>query len=184
MDHTSTATKPAKKFNIFHERHVRKPSSINKRSSPTENSMIAASHPKQKPRIMCETVRQSVNNTSRQADPKVTATDSPIPDHAANLIQTSRWYFGVCMQEPENIAAGRAGASIHLYRAAAFASPNELIAEPRRKLIGAVGACTIDHNDFRSRRSLAQMLEKRTYQRRLIQNRNNDRDLHLKRCCR
>jgi len=78
------------------------------------------------------------------------------------------------MQEPENIAGGRAGTCVHLYRTAAFTAPNKLIAEPCRKRIGAVGACTIDHNDFRSRRSLAQMLEKRTYQLRLIQNRNND----------
>jgi hypothetical protein len=61
-----------------------------------------------------------------------------------------------------------------LYRTAAFAAPNKLIAQPCRKLIRAVGACTIDHNDFRSGRSLAQMLEKGAYQRRLIQNRNND----------
>jgi hypothetical protein len=72
------------------------------------------------------------------------------------------------MQEPENIAVGRAGAGVHLYRTAAFAAPNKLIAKPRRKLIRAIVACTIYDNDFRSRRSLAQMLEKGAYQRRLI----------------
>jgi len=174
VDHAAAAAKPAKKFHIFHKRHIRKPSSFDERRPPAENPMIATSHPEQKPRIMRKAVRQSVNNTSRQADPKVTATDSSIPDYTANFIQASRWHFGVCMQEPENIAAGRTGAGIHLYRTAAFAAPNELITESYRKLIRAVGACTIDHNDFRSRRSLAQMLEKRPYQRRLIQNRNND----------
>jgi hypothetical protein len=78
------------------------------------------------------------------------------------------------MQEPENISAGRARAGVHLDRSAAFAGPNQLIAERDRKLVRAVGACTIDHNDFRSRRSRAQMLEKGAYQRRLIENWNND----------
>ena len=127
---------------------------------------------------MRKAVRQPVNNISRQADAKVTATDSSIPDYAANLIQASRWHFGVCMQEPENIAARHAGASVHLHRTAAFAAPNKLIAKPRSKLVRAVGACTIDHNDFRSSRSLAQMLEKGAYQRRLIKNWNDDRELH------
>jgi hypothetical protein len=53
-------------------------------------------------------------------------------------------------------------------------APNQLIAKPCRKLVRAVVACSIDHNDFRSRRSLAQMLKKRAYHLRLIQNRNND----------
>ena len=41
----TAAAKSPKKFHIFHERHVWKSSSVNKRSSPAENSMIAASHP-------------------------------------------------------------------------------------------------------------------------------------------
>ena len=78
------------------------------------------------------------------------------------------------MQEPENIAAGRPGTGVHLYRTAALAAPNKLIAKPCRKIIRAVGACAINHNDFRSRRSLAQMLEKRANQPGLIKDRNND----------
>jgi hypothetical protein len=67
------------------------------------------------------------------------------------------------MQEPENIAAGRAGTGVHLYRTAAFAAPNQLIAQPCRKLMRAVCACTIDHNDFGPTHPLAQMREKWLY---------------------
>ncbi len=55
----------------------------------------------------------------------------------------------------------------------------KLIAEPCRETIGAIGACTIGDNDFGSGRPLAQMGEKWLYQRRLIKNWNNNRDLHL-----
>jgi hypothetical protein len=45
MHHATAAAKAPKKFNIFHERHVWKSPSIDKRTSPAENSVIAASHP-------------------------------------------------------------------------------------------------------------------------------------------
>ena len=82
------------------------------------------------------------------------------------------------MQEPQNLAACRSRPGVHLSCTAAFAAPNELFAEPFREFTRAVGACPIDHNDFRSWCSLAKMLEKGAYQLRLIENRNNDRDLH------
>jgi hypothetical protein len=44
QDATAPAKSP-KKFHIFHERHVWKSPSVNKRRSSAENSMIAASHP-------------------------------------------------------------------------------------------------------------------------------------------
>jgi hypothetical protein len=168
MHDAPARAKPAEKFHIFHKRHVWKSSNINKRFSPAEHSMIPASHPEQEPRIMRKAVRQSVNNTSRQSDPEVTATDSSIPNYAANLIQTSHWHFGICMQEPENIAACCIRSGVHLYRTAALTAPDNLIAEPFRKLISAIGACTIDDNDFRSGRPVAQLLEKGAYQGRLI----------------
>jgi hypothetical protein len=155
VDDVAIAVKSAKKFHVFHKRHIRKPSSIDKRRPPAENSMIAASHPEQESGVMRETVRQSVNNTPRQADSKETATDFGIAQYAANLIQTSRWNLGVCMQEPENIATGRAGPGVHLCRTATFAAPNQLIAEPHRKPIRAVGACAIDNNNFCPTGSLA-----------------------------
>jgi len=53
-------------------------------------------------------------------------------------------------------------AAIHLPGTTALAL-NELIAGARRKLSGAIGASAVGHNDFGSRRPLAQMLEKRAY---------------------
>ncbi len=46
MHHATAAAKSPKKFHIFHEWHVWKSLSGNKRCSPTEHSMIAASYPK------------------------------------------------------------------------------------------------------------------------------------------
>jgi hypothetical protein len=88
MRNATTAAKSPKKFQIFHKRHVRKSPSINERCSPAEHSMIAASHPEQKSRVMSKTVRQSVyGRRGRQADPKETTTDSWITHYTLNLIQ-------------------------------------------------------------------------------------------------
>jgi hypothetical protein len=54
---TTAAAESPKKFYIFHERHVWKPSNVNERCSPAENSVIAASHPKEKPGIMRKAIR-------------------------------------------------------------------------------------------------------------------------------
>jgi hypothetical protein len=51
------AIKRAKKFHIFHQRHIGKSANINKCSSPAEDSMIAASHSEQDACVMGETVR-------------------------------------------------------------------------------------------------------------------------------
>src|SRR5260370_17043017 len=50
--HAAAVTKPAKKFNIFHQRHLGKSANINKCTSPTEHSAIAASHSEQQACIM------------------------------------------------------------------------------------------------------------------------------------
>jgi len=44
MHHPTAAAKPTKKFHIFHERHVWKPSPSDERRPSTENAMIAAAH--------------------------------------------------------------------------------------------------------------------------------------------
>ena len=128
---------------------------------------------------MRKAVRQSVyGRRGRQADPKETATDFWIAHYARNLIQRFQRHFGVCMQKPENIAAGCIGSDVHLFRTAALAAPDNLIAEALRQLVGAVSAPAIDDNNFRPRGSLAQIREKWAYQRRLIKDRNNNGDLH------
>ena len=177
-DATAVAKSP-KKFHIFHERHVGKSPSVNKRCSPAEHSMIAASHPEQEPCVMRKAVRQSVyGRRGRQADPKETATDFWIAHYPPNLIQRFQRHFGVGMQKPQNIAACGIGSDVHLFRTAALAASDNLIAEALRQLVGAVSARAIDDNNFRPTGSLAQIREKRAYQRRLIKDRNNNRDLH------
>jgi hypothetical protein len=179
MHVATAAAKSPKKFHIFHERHVWKSPRVNKRCSSAEHSMIAASHPEQEPCVMRKAVRQSVyGRRGRQADPKETATDFWTAHYPPNLIQRFQRHFGVCMEKPENIAACGIGSDIHLFRTAALAAPDNLIAEALRELVGAVSARAIDDNNFRPTGSLAQIREKRAYQRRLIKDRNNNRDLH------
>ena len=179
MHDTTAAAKSAKKFYVFHERHVWESPSVNKRCSPAENSMIAASNPEQKARVMGKAVRQSVySRRGRQTDPKETTTDFWIAHYAANFIQRFQRHFSVCVEKPENIAACGIGSGIHLFRTAALAAPDNLVAKAFRQFMGAVNACTIDDNDFRARGSVAQIRKKRAYQRRLIKDRNDNRDRH------
>ena len=128
---------------------------------------------------MRKAVRQPVDDRrGRQADPEETATDFWIAHYALNLIQRLERNFGVGMQKPQNIAAGGIGSDVHLFRTAALAAPDNLIAEALRQLVGAVSARAIDDNNFRPTGSLAQIREKRAYQRRLIKDRNDNGDLH------
>ena len=82
------------------------------------------------------------------------------------------------MQKPQNIAACGIGSDVHLFRTAALAAPDNLIAKALCQLVCAVSARAIDDNNFRPTGSLAQTREKRAYQRRLIEDWNNNRDLH------
>ena len=128
---------------------------------------------------MRKAVRQSVyGRRSRQADPKEPATDFWIAHYARNLVQRFQRHFGVCVQKPENFAACGVGSEIHLFRTAAIAAPDNPIAETLCQLVRAVSARAIDDNNFRPTGSLAQIREKPAYQRRLIKDWNNNRDLH------
>jgi hypothetical protein len=161
MHDATVAAKSPKKFHIFHERHIWKSPSLNKCCSPAENSVIAASHAEQKPRVMRKAVRQSVyGRRGRQADPKETTRNFWIAHYTPNLIQRFQRNFGVCMQKPENIAACGGGSGIHLFRTAALAAPDNLITQLSRQLIGAVSARAINDNNFRPTSSLAQIREK------------------------
>jgi hypothetical protein len=156
MHDATTAAKSPKKFHVFHKRHVWKSTGVNKRTSPAENSVIAASHPQYESRVMRKAVRQPVyGRRGRQADPKETARHFWIAHYTRNLIQRFQRYFGVRMQKPQNIAACGTGSDIHLLRTAALATPDNLIAEALRQLIGAVSARAIDDNNFRPAGSLA-----------------------------
>jgi hypothetical protein len=142
--------------------------------------MIAASHSEQKPRVMRKTVRQPVyGRHGRQPNSKETATDFWIAHYATNLIQRFRRHCGIGVQKPQNIAMCSIGSEIHLPGPAALAGSNNLVAEAFSKSVGTVSARTIDDNNFRPTGSVSQVRKKRTYQRRFIQDWNDNGDLHL-----
>jgi hypothetical protein len=180
MNNPTAPAKSAKKFHVFHERYVWKTLRVNKRTPPAEYSMIAASHSEHKPRVMRKTVRQPVyRRRGRQLDPKETAADFWIAHNATNLIQRFQRHFGIGVQKPENIALCGIGSEIHLHGAATLAAPNNLVAEAFRQLIGPISARAIDDNNFRPTGSVSQVRKKRAYQRRFIQDWNDNGDLHL-----
>src|SRR5438132_931626 len=84
--HSTAAMKPAKKFHIFHQRHRGKSANIHKRSSTTEDSMITATDSEQHACEMRETVRQPINQPSRQANPEIAADNIRIVHDAGDLI--------------------------------------------------------------------------------------------------
>jgi hypothetical protein len=63
------------------------------------------------------------------------------------------------MDKPKDVATRGACTNIHLYCPIPLAYDN-LIAKAPRQIGRAVGASTICNNNFRCRRSLAQMLKK------------------------
>jgi hypothetical protein len=126
---------------------------------------------------MSKAVRESIYQASRQADPKVTANDIRIIHDARDLIQTLRWKLAIDMDKPEDLAARGARANIHLPGTTAIAR-DKLITKSGSEPICAIGASAVCNNNLRFRRSLAQVLKEWSYQRRLIEYRNNDRELH------
>src|SRR5438034_8432466 len=81
------------------------------------------------------------------------------------------------MHKPKDVATRSACAEVHLGRPIAFADYN-LAAKPRREIRRSIRASAIHDNNFGSRPLLAKTLKKRTYQRRLIVNRNDNGELH------
>jgi hypothetical protein len=88
-----------------------------------------------------------------------------------------RWQLAIDMDKPKDLPARAARAGIHLPGTTASAL-DKLITKSGSEPIGAIGAAAVCNNNLRFRRSLAQMLKKRSYQRRLIEYRNNDGELH------
>jgi hypothetical protein len=78
----------AKKFDVFHQRHLRKSAYIEKGTSPAEYAMIAAAYSQQNACVMSKAVREPINQALRQANSEVTANDLRIIHDARNLIQT------------------------------------------------------------------------------------------------
>ena len=168
MHDATAAAESSKKFHIFHEWQVWKSPHVIKCCSSAEDSMIAASHPEQKSRVMRKAIRQSVyNRRGRQTDPEETATDFLIAHYPLNFIQRVRRHFGVCVQKPQNITASYACPCVHL-RSSSRLRVYNAIAQGHRQFRSAVAAAAVGDNDFRLRSSVAQMPEKRLDQRSLI----------------
>jgi hypothetical protein len=77
------------------------------------------------------------------------------------------------MNEPKDVPARGVRPGIHLPGTIPLALNNP-IAEGRGEIGRTISAFTIGNNNFRFRRSLAQMPEKSSYQRCLVENWNND----------
>jgi len=152
----------AHKSNIFHQRHIGKSANVQEDSSSAEYAVIAASHSKQNACVMRKTIRESINQPFRQANPEVTANDIRIIHYSPDLIQTSQWQFSIDMDEPEDITARSARSGIHLYGPIGLAS-NKLVAKARGEVDRAIGTSAIRDNNLSFGCSLAQMLKKWPY---------------------
>jgi hypothetical protein len=149
---------PAKKFDIFHQRHVGKSAYVKESSSPAEYPVIAAAHSQQNSCVMSKTVRESINQASRQANSEVTANDIRIIHDARDLIQTLQWQSSIDMDKPKDVSVRSVRAGIHLPGTTAIAR-HKLIAKSGSEPICTIGASAVCNDDLRVRRSLAQMLK-------------------------
>jgi hypothetical protein len=152
----------ANKSNIFHQRHVGKSADVQEDSSPAEYAVIAASHSQQKACVMRKTIRESINQPLRQANPEVTADDIRVIHYAPDFIQTSQWQFSIDMDEPKDVTARSARTGIHLYGPIGLAS-NNLTAKARGEVDRAIGTSAVRDNNLSFGRPLAQMLKKWSY---------------------
>ncbi len=125
---------------------------------------------------MSKAVRESINQVSWQANPKESTSDAGIIHDARDLIQTLQWQSSVDMDKPKDVSARSARTDIHLPTTTAIAL-NKVITKSGSEPICAIGASAVCNDDLRSGRSLSQMLKEWPYQRRLVQYRDNDRDL-------
>src|SRR5439155_3444584 len=86
--------------------------------------------------------------------------------------------FHVHVQKPKDVASCGTCAAVHL-RGPVGLTDHESIAKACCEISRSIRASAVGDNDLSVRCSFAQMLKKPTYQRCLIENRNNDRKLHL-----
>ena len=153
----------AKKFHVFHYRHVWKAANVEEYSAPAEYSVVATPHSQQDPGVVRKTVRQSINSSLRQANSKITASDIRIIQYARDFIQASVRHFGIDMHEPKDVTVRGTSARVHLDRSIALAYDN-LIAKAGREISRVIGASAVGDNNFRFWRSVTQMLKKWAYE--------------------
>jgi len=165
------------KFYVFHQRHLGKSANSDEGSSPAEYPVIAAAYSQQNACVMSEAVRESINQALRQANSEVAANDIRIIHDARDLTQTLQGQSGIDMDKPKDLPARGARAGIHLPATTAIAL-DKLITKSGGEPVCAIGASAVCNNNLRFRRSLAQVLKEWSYQRRLIEYRDDDRELH------
>jgi hypothetical protein len=81
------------------------------------------------------------------------------------------------VDKPKDLAVGDTRSGVHLDSPTPPAL-HKLITKSPRKISRAVGTFTVGNYDLGFGRSLAQTSEKRPYQRRLVENRNDNRYFH------
>ena len=111
---------------------------------------------------MGKAVREPINQSSRQANPEVTANDIRVIHYPPDLIQTSQWQFRIDMDKPKDVTARSTRTGIHLYGPIGFAS-NKVITKARGEVDRAIGTSAIRDNNPSFGRSLTQMLKKWPY---------------------
>jgi hypothetical protein len=85
---TATAAEVAEKFYVFHQRHFWKSADVEEDASSAEYAVIATSHSQENACVMSKGVSQPVNQTSRQANSEVAASNTRISHDPTDLIQT------------------------------------------------------------------------------------------------
>ena len=177
---TSAAPQLPKKFDIFHKRNFRKTADAFERATLAKHPMIAAAHAQQKTGVMSETIGQPVNESRAwQANSKKTSGHISILEQLANFIQTVIGHFGIYVQKPEHIAPRHFRSRIQLLRSSTLS-----LQHAGTKSFGQfscpVRATAVDNDDFCTRCALPQLSKERLNQRSFVEDRNNDRNKHLR----
>ncbi|HZA38208.1 MAG TPA: hypothetical protein VE486_03625, partial [Candidatus Baltobacteraceae bacterium] len=161
---------------VLHQRHVGKSANFEEGSSPAEYAVIATSNSKQNPCVMSKAVRESINKASRQANSEITANDIRIIHDARDLIQTLQWQLSIDMDKPKDLPSRGMRAGVHLFETTGN-TLDQPITKSGSEPSCPIGASPVRDNNLGFWRSPAEMLKKWSYQSRLVEYRDNDRDL-------
>jgi hypothetical protein len=177
--YTTRAPKFAKKFNVFHQIEFRKTIYLRKDFAPAEKTVIAAAHSQQQSGVMTETVSQSINGISpRNSDAKKSAGNVSILQSLFHFSDRSGWHLSIGMKKPENTSARDLGTRIHL-PTAIWSCLHNTIAMVLRRIDRSIIARAICDNHFRVRGTFAQVAKKFVNKSLFVQDRNDNRNLHL-----
>jgi hypothetical protein len=176
---SSGSSKFAKEICVFHQCDVRKPANLFENFASAEEAVVAIAHSKEKPGVMREAITESINKIlPRKSHSKKSTYCLSISQRALNISKSAIWNSRVGMQEPKNVALGGTRAGIQL-TGASRGRLQQLVAEAGRKFRRAIGARSIDDDDFGFRRALAQVDQRFADEGCFVQDWHDDRDVHL-----